>query len=384
MKSILAIVIAGSLSVSNPVNANEFNEAIDSIMERAIKDGTPGCNLGVIHEGHFIHKKGYGLSNLELETPLDATQVHRMGSVSKQFTAMAVLLLADDDKIALDEDIRTYLPSLPDYGHKITINSMLGHFSGMGDYDLMAASYEGDKSEKAIELKSVAGGPFRLGNEDYLTIHEFFDVVRTVPLALEPETEFRYSNLAYFLLSMLVEKVTGQSLRQYSHERIFVPLGMNNTFFSDDPVEIVKNRAYGYKQRDDGTYVTDMTNLFWVGDGGLHTNLDDLLIWNSHFYSPKLGKNPKQLLADMNTANSKFEAFDGVLYANGQFVREKDELLVFSHTGDWLGTHTFFSRIPDKDLAIAWMCNDISNPKLFESVEEVRSLVIKQFSNKVQ
>ncbi|MDO6695507.1 serine hydrolase domain-containing protein [Aliiglaciecola sp. 3_MG-2023] len=379
MNFILPLTIVVSLCFSSSSVANEFNDAIDSIMQGAIEDGAPGCNLGVIHKGSFIHKKGYGLSNLELDTPLDGTQVHRMASVSKQFTALAVLLLAEEGKIALDDDIRKHLPSLPDYGHTITINGMLGHVSGMGDYDLISSFDQEEKNPKSIELKSAAGGLFRLGNEDYLTIAEFFEVVSTVPLALEPETEFSYSNLAYFLLSMLVENVSGQSLRDYSHEHIFKPLGMKNTFFSDDPVEIVKNRAYGYKQRDDGTYVTDMTNLFWVGDGGLHTNLDDLLIWDSYFYSPKLGKDPKQLLADMNTPNSKFEAREGILYANGQFVSEENDQLVFFHSGGWLGTYTFFSRIPDKDLAIAWMCNDISNQELAASLKKVLKLAKKAF-----
>ncbi|WP_342806580.1 serine hydrolase domain-containing protein [Alteromonas sp. M12] len=384
MKFILPVMIAVLICVPKPSMSNEFNEAVDSIMESAIEDGAPGCNLGIIHNGNFIHKSGYGLSNLELETPLDGTQVHRMASVSKQFTAMAVLILAQEGKINLNEDIRTYLPSLPDYGHKISINGMLGHFSGMGDYDLIASVYEGEKNPKSIELKSAAGSPFRLGNEDYLTIQEFFDVVRTVPIALEPEQQFRYSNLAYFLLSMLVENVSGKSLRQYSHEHIFLPLGMKNTFFSDDPVEIVKNRAYGYKQRKDGTYITDMTNLFWVGDGGLHTNLDDLLIWNNHFNAPKVGKDPLRLLVDMNTPNSQFEADDGVLYANGQFVKQVNNHQVFFHSGGWLGTHTFFSRIPDLDLAIAWMCNDISNQKLDQSLEQVSKLAKKKLSIKAK
>lgn len=319
---------------------------------------TPGCNVGIIEKGELVHQAGYGIANMELDVPLDGSQVHRMASVSKQFTAMAVLLLAEEGKIDLDEDIRSYLPDLMDYTEKVTVNQMLGHVSGMGDYDLIAASYEGPKAESSIELKSAAGGPFRLGNEDYLTIQEFYDVMKNVPLKHEPNAKFYYSNNAYFLLSMLVEKVTGESLRAYAKKRIFEPLGMDTTFFSDDPVEIVKNRASGYKKNTSGEFVTDMTNLFWVGDGGLHTNLEDMLKWDQNFYRPKIGKNPKQLIALLNQPNSDHKTQDGSYYANGQFVENLYGHLSYSHSGGWLGTSTYYSRTPDKGISVILMCND--------------------------
>ena len=282
-----------------------------------------------------------------------------MGSVSKQFTAAAVLLLAEEGRIDLAEDIHAYLPELPEYGAPVTVNAMLGHFSGMGDYDLIAGSYEGPMADDAIDLRSAAGGPFRLGNEDYLTIDEFYDVVQRVPLASEPETAFRYSNLAYFILSMLVERVSGETLRDYAQHRLFEPLGMTHTFFSDDPVEIVRNRAYGYKLDENGRYITDMTNLFWVGDGGLHTNLSDLLLWDRQFYAPTLGANPNAFLALMNEPNSDFDA-RGARYANGQFVGEQQGVQGFWHAGGWLGTSTYYGRFPSRNTSIAMMCNDAS------------------------
>lgn len=353
----------------------ELGQEIDKLMSEAITADSPGCNIGVIDQGKFIHKAGYGLANMELDVPLNGDQIHRMASVSKQFTAMAVLLLAEEGKIDLDKDIHEYLPDLRDYKAKVTVRAMLGHFSGMGDYDLIAASSEGEQRPNSANLKSVAGGNFRLGNEDYLTISEFYDVVKTVPLALTPEQEFKYSNLAYFLLSMLVEKVSGQSLRAYTNEKMFVPLGMKNTFFSDDTVEIIKNRAYGYKQREDGTYITDMTNLFWVGDGGLHTNLNDLLLWNNNFYQPQVGKKPTELIKLMNTANSEFEASPKVTYANGQFFSEKNNQISFSHSGGWLGTFTYFARYPNRNAGLIWLCNDVSNSALFETLDTVRDKV---------
>ena len=265
-----------ALLLPSLAGADDFNDSVDVIFAQIDADTDPGCNVGVIARSELIHRSGYGLANLELDVPLDGTQVHRIGSVSKQFTAFAVLLLAEEGKVDLAEDIRMYLPELRSYGYPVSINAVLGHVAGMADYDYVSGG-EDSPIEGGLNLTSVAGGPFRLGNEDYLNIQEFFDVVKQIPLRQAPNESYRYSNLGYFLLSMLVEEVSGESLREYAARQIFEPLGMSNTFFSDDPVEIVKNRASGYRP-EAGGYVTDMTNLFWVGDGGLHTNVDLSLI----------------------------------------------------------------------------------------------------------
>jgi CubicO group peptidase (beta-lactamase class C family) len=342
------------IGLSANTYALDYGAQIDPIFND-IKATTPGCNVGVIQNGKWVHKAGYGLANMELNVPLDGNQVHRIASVSKQFTAMAVQLLADEGKIDLNHDIHRYLPELRDYGHTVTINAMLGHVAGMGDYDFVDEL----KDDKAVQLKSTMGGKFRLGNEDYLTINEFYDYVKTVPLRHPPEQKWAYSNYAYFLLSILVERVSGQSLRDYAAQHIFEPLNMKHTFFSDKPTEIVKNRASGYSKDEKGEYVTSMTNLFWVGDGGVHTNLEDMLKWDNYFYKPTLGKNPAALLARFISPNHgvQHEKFD---YANGQMIAKKDDLTVFAHSGGWLGTVTYYERIPQKQLSTVVFCNDES------------------------
>ncbi|MDO6428909.1 serine hydrolase domain-containing protein [Thalassotalea sp. 1_MG-2023] len=358
----LMLIIVGSLLTSTDSFSNEFSEKVDTLFSTNIQKDAPGCSVGVIKDGTFIHKAGYGLANMELDVALSGDNVHRIASVSKQFTAMAVLLLAEEGKIDLEEDIRTYLPSLKNYGEKITINSMLGHFSGMADYDFISGGERGDV-ENGLNIHSVAGGPFRLGNEDYLTIEEFYDLVKQVPLRHAPNEKWDYSNLAYFLLSMLVEEVSGESLRQYADKRIFKPLGMTNTFFSDNPTEIVKNRASGYKPTEEGGYITDMTNLFWVGDGGLHTTVSDMLKWDQNFYNPKVGKKPAKLLELLNKPNSNFDK-RGMLYANGQMIVESNGRKSFSHGGGWLGVRTFYERFPADRFSTIILCNDSSqNPR---------------------
>lgn len=352
-----ALILAAALAAAD-ARASDLSQQLDGIFG-GIDPAGAGCNVGVLEAGEWQHRKGYGLANLELAVPLDGSQVHRMGSVSKQFTAMAVLLLADEGRIDLDADIHDYLPELPPYASRVTVNAMLGHVSGMGDYDLISGSYEGPAAEKSIDLRTLSGRPFSLGNEDYLRIEEFYDVVKRVPLAAPPEQAFRYSNLAYFLLSMLVEAVSGESLREYAERRIFAPLGMRDTFFSDDPVELVPNRAYGYKRNAAGEWINDMTNLFWVGDGGLHTTLDDLALWDRNFYRPTVGDDPTALIARMNTPNSDFDA-RGARYANGQFVSEIEGTALFAHSGGWLGTLTYYGRLPAREASLFMLCNDAS------------------------
>jgi CubicO group peptidase (beta-lactamase class C family) len=371
MKAKLFTLAVSGLLVSSITHANVPTKTqIDNVFAD-IKSTSPGCSVGVIKDGKLIHKAGYGLANMELNVPLDGSHVHRIGSVSKQFTGMAVLLLAEEGKIDLNADIRKYLPELRDYKVPVTINAMLGHFSGMGDYDFVDAELD----KEAFKLKSTMGGEFRLGNEDYLTIQEFYDYVKTMPLRNKPNQKFSYSNYAYFLLSMLVERVSGESLRAYSERRIFKPLGMSNTFFSDEPTEIVKNRASGYSKNEDGKYITSMTNLFWVGDGGLHTNVEDMAKWDAYFYDPSLGKNPQKLLAQFMHPNNAEITIEGRKYANGQFIGEKDGIEIVYHSGSWLGTITNYERIPAKKYASIVFCNDTSID-IAKRVKDLRKLVL--------
>jgi CubicO group peptidase (beta-lactamase class C family) len=356
------LLLAAAIGWGQLGHGSEFNDAVDALFAD-IPDGAPGCNVGVARQGEYIHKAGYGLANLELDVPLDGNNVHRMGSVSKQFTALAVLLLADEGAINLNADIRTYLPALRDYsadypGSTVSVNAVLGHTAGMADYDFISSGSD-DEVPDGVNLKDAMGKPFRIGNEDYLTIDEFYEVVKRVRLRHAPNEQWEYSNLGYFLLSMLVEEVSGQSLREFAEQRMFGPLGMTETFFSDDPVEIVKNRAYGYAPAEGGGYVTDMTNLFWVGDGGLHTNLDDMLIWDNYFYTPSLGRDPEALLQQFNTPNTRLPAQEN-FYANGQFVASTPLGISYLHSGGWLGTTTFYARLPEQEVSVMLMCNDVS------------------------
>ncbi|CAM4188105.1 serine hydrolase domain-containing protein [Pseudoalteromonas byunsanensis] len=352
IKGIAGVIFLFSFAVmGSETQLTLLEKEIDRIAEESIPANGPGCSVGIIKNQQFLFKKSYGLANIEHQVPLSSISVFRMASVSKQFTGFAVLLLAEKGKINLDDGIRKHLTDLKDYGVKVTINSMLGHVSGMADYDTL-------KSLLPKPLLSAAGGPFRLGDEDYLTKEEYYDVIKSLPLEHQPDTQQAYSNFAYFLLSELVAKVSGMSMREYTTKHIFEPLGMHNTFFADDMREIVPNRAEGYRTFKDNGLKRYETNIFVVGDGGLYSTLEDMLIWDNHFYTPKLGDAPNKLMAQFNTPNSQhsYEKNGITFYANGQYIEPNYTL----HNGGWMGTSTSYIRRPKEQVAFVSMCNSSS------------------------
>ncbi len=348
---VCAISLCSFTTTGKDTKLAVLENEIDAMANELIKANGPGCSVGIIKNNQFLFKKSYGLANIEHQVPLSSTSVFRMASVSKQFTGFAVLLLADQGKINLDDDIREHLPDLNDYGVSVTINSMLGHVSGMGDYDDMLKLLP-------KPLLSASGVTFRLGDQDYLSNEEFYDVIKSLPLAHQPNSKQKYSNFAYYLLSELVARVSGLSMRAFSTKYIFEPLGMHNTFFADDMREIIPNRAEGYQTFKTGGLKRYETNIFVVGDGGLFTTLEDMLLWDNHFYTSILGENPKKMMHQFNTPNSEYSyENDGVtFYANGQYIEPNYTL----HSGDWLGTSTSYIRRPKEKIAFLSMCNSSS------------------------
>ncbi len=363
----LMTVLTSSIFALNDEPNLTFSQSVDEVFADHNTSDTPGCSVGVIKDGKFIHQAGYGMASLELDVKIVPDTVFRIASVSKQFTAAAVLLLVDDGLVDLDADIGSYLTDLPEYKHKVTVRSMLGHYSGMKGYGHISGSYEGPKEASEVDLRSPLGRPFRIGNEDYLTNDEFYEVVKKLKLKHEPDTKFEYNNIGYYLLSKLVEVRTGKSLRAFADERIFGPLGMTNSYFSDQPFEIIKNRAQGYKPKKGGGYVNDMTNLFTVGDGGLHTSVNDMLKWDQNFYNPKLGKDPAAFKTAMNTPTSAHKSGDS-LYAYGQSKRVIEGRNAYTHSGGWLGTTSYYARFEDDSLSVISLCNDANINKLGDRV----------------
>lgn len=330
--------------------AFEPGSSIDAVFAD-IGNDEPGCAVGVIHEREFAYKAGYGLANMEHGVPIDSRTVFRIGSVSKQFTAMAIALLAERGDLDLDADVHRYLPELIDYGHEVTVRQMVHHVAGMGDYDHEV-------------FVNAFGREFRFGNEDYATIGEFYGMVAQADLVRDPGSVFLYSNLGYFLLAHVVEKVSGKSLRRFAAEEIFAPLGMQDTRFNDNVNELVTNRADGYRRRDDGQWEILMTNLSWVGDGGVYTTIDDFLHWDRNFYDNRLGSGGASLIELVETPLSGVvEETEGELrpvsYAFGLQITDRAGGTSIGHGGSWVAYTAFYDRYPDLELSVVVFCNSL-------------------------
>ena len=327
-----------------------LSEKIDLIFEDYANSTSPGCAVGVSQDGTYIHSKGYGLANLEHGIPITGQSVFRIASVSKQFTALAIAILADRGELDLDADVHTYLPDLPEFEAPVTVRQMVHHISGMGDYDL--------------DFEVSPGKEFRFGNQDYWTNEEFLDQVLTKPLALPPGEQFQYSNLAYYLLGQVVERVSGQTLREFAAAEIFGPLDMTHTFFNDNVNGVVPNRADAYVPTGGGTFEILMTNLSWVGDGGVYTSLDDFVKWDQALLSGDVpgGAAVYDLITTPHPSTVNSDGDDAFGYGFGMFVGTQSGRAIRSHSGGWVGFRTYYASLPEEAVSVIYFCNRADAP----------------------
>ena len=337
MNAVKVVVLVLSLAASNAACAQDDAQAtgVDNIFARLRAD-TPGCVVGVAQGGKPALIRAYGMADLEHGVPNTAETVFEAGSVSKQFTAAAVALLAQDGKLALDDEVRKYIPELPDYGHRLTIRHMLNHTSGLRDWGGVA---------------EIAGWPRT--TRAYDQAQALAIAVRQRKLNFAPGTEFSYSNTGYTLAAIIVERVSGQRFADFTAERIFAPLGMQNTSWRDDYTRVVKRRAIAYEKKS-GSYYTLMPFESTYGHAALLTTVGDLLKWSANFDQPQVG-GPK-LIADLQTAG-KFGDGAAHNYGLGIFVDQYRGQTWMQHGGATAGYRTFLSRLPSQQLAVALLCN---------------------------
>ena len=358
-KSILTLILILISPISVQAEISDLSKKIDSLF--GDRSGKPGCAVGVIEDGEYIHSKGYGLANLEHEIPIGMDTIFRIGSVSKQFTTMAIAILEEKGQLSFDDEMKTYIPGLIDYEEEVTINHMIHHFSGLGDYEYM--DYPG-------RFKNAVGEEFRWGNEDYLKNDEFHELIKTLPLIRKPEKKFHYSNTGYVLLALVAENASGMSLRQLAEQEIFNPLGMNDSFFNDDVNLPFKNRADAYTPISKGSneYKINVTNLSWVGDGGVYTSLNDFIKWDQNFYENKLGNGNESLIQTMEMTFEETKAIkrnqkmdkereNENTYAFAQNLAYYNGYKRWSHSGSWVGWLAHYARFPDLGFSTVVFCN---------------------------
>lgn len=310
---------------------------VDELFAAYNKPQSPGCSVGVIREGAFIFQKSYGDASLELNVPLTSESVFYMASVSKQFTAAAVVLAAEQGFLSLDDDVRKYIPELPDYGTRITLRQMLHQTSGFRDF---------------LDLTDLAGRDISALSlpDDVLTL-----IARQKGLNNIPGDEFVYSNSNYFLLGVVIKRATGKSLAEFAAANIFQPLGMEHTFFYDDKGMVVPNRVAAYEPGKDGKFLVDWSTTYdIVGGGGLMSNVDDLLLWDKAFYSKKLGKGT--LIPELE-AHGILNNGHQINYGMGLWLSEYRGLKIVEHSGGTFGYRTELLRFPDQRFSVIALCN---------------------------
>lgn len=312
-------------------------EQIDALFAQWNKSDSPGCALAVIKDGQIVYKRGYGMADLEHNVPISAQTVFDVGSMSKQFTAACILILEQQGKLSVNDDIRKYLPELPKYDPPVTIRHLLHHTSGIQDY-----------------LQLMIQGGVRL--ENTATEEDVMKFIQSVPKTeFTPGDQHKYSNSGYFLMSEIVERVSGARLSEFAEQQIFKPLGMTQTHIHDDFTRIVKNRAIGYAPRRSGGFRLEMSLLDTVGDGGVMTTVEDLFLWDQNFYQSKLVSG-QELITRLSTpgvlnSGRKLE------YACGIMVGDWKGHQIIHHNGAWAGYRAEMIRFPADRLSVICLAN---------------------------
>jgi CubicO group peptidase (beta-lactamase class C family) len=332
-------------------------QQIDELFAAYNRPQSPGCSVGVIRDGVFIFQKSYGEASLELNVRLTSKSVFYMASVSKQFTAASVVLAAEQGFLSLDDDVRKYIPELPDYGTRITLRQMLHQTSGFRDFlDLM---YLAGRNISALSSP-----------DDVLSL-----IARQKGWNNVPGEEFVYSNSNYFLLGMVVKRATGKSLAEFAATNIFQPLGMKHTFFYDDNGVVVPNRVAAYDPGKDGKFLVDWSTTYdIVGGGGLMSNVDDLLLWDGAFYSNKLGKGT--LIRELETPGTLNNG-EQINYGMGLWLSEYRGLKIVEHSGGTFGYRTELLRFPDQRFSVVALCN-VGNADVEGLARKISDLYLEQ------
>ena len=327
--------------------------AVDHVFERFDGTRTPGCAVAVSRAGQPVLSHAYGMADLEHDVAITPDTVFEPGSVAKQFTAAATILLALDGKLSLDDDVRMYIPELPDYRDPITVRHLLNHTSGLRDWGAIAR---------------IEGWPRT--SRVHTHVHMLDITSRQRSLNYPPGEHYSYTNTGYNLQAVLVERVSGMSFAEFSRTRIFEPLGMTRTQWRDDFTRIVKDRAIAYSPTRDGGYRMNMPFENVHGNGGLLTTVGDLLRFTHNLDTGDLGG--PALLEEMHR-QGMLNSGQKIAYASGLNVGTYKGVREVQHGGSTAGYRGFLTRFPDQGVAVALMCNvaDANSGRLAHAVADL-------------
>ncbi len=328
------VVLAGAFALAASA-AQAQPAGLDALFARYTSQ-TPGCALGVQEKGKAPTLRGYGSADLEHGVATTPDTVFEAGSVSKQFTAAAILLLVEDGKIALSDDIRKYLPEMPDYGKPITIDMLLSHTSGLRDWG---------------SVMELAGWPRT--SRVYTPVEVLQITARQKALNYTPGEAYSYTNTGYNLAAWIVLRVSGYSLADFTKLRIFEPLGMGHTSWRDNFRRIVPGRAVAYGGNPGGGFFQDMPFENTYGHGGLLTTVGDLLIWNDALTQGRLGKTVSAKMQEQAVLTGGRR----IAYGRGLVTQSFKGQTEIAHSGATAGYRAWLARFPAQGLSVALLCN---------------------------
>jgi CubicO group peptidase (beta-lactamase class C family) len=342
---VLITMLAMAHSAAAQANAG-LTRWVDAIFSPYNRPGSPGCAVGIVQRDSLVYARGFGEAVLLGHVKNTPATSFYLASLSKQFTALSILLLQQDKKLSLNDDIRRWVPEVPSLGH-ITLRQLLQHTSGLRDY---------------YSLLGLNGWR----QNELLTEREFLDLIsRQRALNFVPGTEFLYSNTGYALLGIVVRRASGRSLREFAAERIFTPLGMTSTQFRDDHTQPVDHEAIGYVSQDGG-FTVSIPQLDVVGDGGVFSTVEDLAKWDANFDSGAVGGREGMKLLQQ-TATLPDGRSTG--YAFGLSVGNFGGARVVSHSGAYGGYRSTYLRFPEERLSVITLCNmSVASSQLGERV----------------
>jgi len=352
--------LAGTIKIAAQAIPDTIIQKIDNLFKQWNTDKSPGCAIGIVRNDSLIYAKGYGMANMEYGIAITPETIFHMASVSKQFTAFSILLLAKQGKLKLDDDIHTYLPWFPDLKEKITIRQLLNHTSGIRDQ---------------WQLLAIAGTRI----DDVITQEHIVKVLsQQQALNFKPGAQFSYSNSGFTMLAEIVKSVSKQTLRQFTDSAIFKPLGMGSTHFHDDYTEIVKNRAYSYSRDFPVRFTNSILSYSNAGATSLFTNIRDMSKWVMNFYNHQLGD---QAIIEQLTQKSKLNNGASQNYALGIVADTYKGWREYQHSGGDAGFRTYVTVFPDLRMGFIVFSN-LGDVNTNDKANQLADLFIKDTTAK--
>ncbi|MDM8003337.1 MAG: serine hydrolase [Bacteroidota bacterium] len=343
--SVISLLLTVQLA-AQPLNIKKLAVDYDKMLLDQFKPGETGCAALVAKDGQVIYSKAFGMANLELNVPMQPDMVFRIGSITKQFTAMAILQLMEQGKLSLQDEITKFIPDYPTQAYSITVEHLLTHTSG---------------------IKSYTNVPDYIKNvRTDMTPEELVNSFKNLPMEFAPGTRWNYNNSGYVLLGYIIEKVTGKSYTDYIQENFFTPLGMTSTCYGSD-TEIIKNRAYGYQQGAEGIVNSNYCSMTQpYSAGSIMSTVGDLFKWHQALYA---GKVVKKETLEMALTEYKLKDGKGTGYGYGFFLSQLQGSPTVEHGGGIFGYLTASVYLPKEDVFVALFSNSTAKAPEFSALK---------------